>query len=74
MTEKKSKRPKSTVRKGFGILNPYGDMWTTDIFDTAEAAQRHLDDFWQGFEGKQDLARYRIVKAAQRTSFVADHQ
>ena len=72
MSETKTKRtPKATSRVGYGIVNPYGDMWTTDIFETEDSARKHLANFWRGVEN-QDLRRYRIVRAETRTSFLGD--
>lgn len=71
MEMKVKKAPKATGFEGFGIVNPYGDMWTTDVFRSPEAASEHLADFWRGSPEK-DLSRYRIVKAKVRTSFVAE--
>ena len=53
----------------FGILNPWGDVWTPDTFDTEEAAREHLRDFWSqpGFGRKyQDVTRFKVVPVTVR--------
>ena len=67
------RRPKATSRVGFGIVNPFGDMWTTDIFNSEEATRNHLKRFWSVVDSSsRDLSRYRIVRATQTTKFLAD--
>jgi hypothetical protein len=56
-------------RDGYGILNPYGDMWTTEIFETPAAAEQFVRDFWRGAKDI-DHSRFRVVRARVRTSFV----
>ena len=67
MTMKKERRPKTAYRDGFGILNPYGDFWTSDIFETVDKAREHVRQFWLGCNPAQDIGRYKIVRARQRT-------
>lgn len=67
----KAKRPKMNSHKGYGILNPYGDMWTSHIFPTREAAKAHVRDFWSGVKG-HDLSGYRIVWARQAAHYIRD--
>ena len=47
----------------FGILNPYGRIWTSDTFLTREAARRHVDDFWRNFPDPKarDTSRFTII-------------
>jgi len=37
----------------FGLKNAYGQFWTTDTFNTPEAAAKHWNAFWSlpGFKG-----------------------
>lgn len=56
----KAKRPKPyRTTKRFGILNPSGDMWTVNTFETSNAAQRHLEAFF----GKPHigLKKFKII-------------
>jgi hypothetical protein len=65
------KRPRANATTGWGILNPYGDVWTPEIFETPEQAQKHLEDFWKSFPGPNtDTRKFRIVKARVRVSAV----
>jgi hypothetical protein len=71
----KNKRPKSTSLGGYGIVNPYGDMWTVEVFPTEKQARDHLERFWaSGEHGTTDLSRFKIVHAKQTTSYVDDVQ
>ncbi|MET4197318.1 hypothetical protein ABIA95_000140 [Bradyrhizobium sp. LA8.1] len=69
----KPKRPKPYRSTGYGILNPYGDMWTPEMFETKAEATSHLERFWSqpGF-GPNDLSRFKIVKAKQVVHYVGD--
>lgn len=68
-----ARKPRSTAREGFGILNPYGDVWTTDIFPSAEEAREHVVTFWRDtMKEPQGAGGYRIVRVKQRTSFVGE--
>jgi hypothetical protein len=69
----KPKKPKGTSRTGYGILNPYGDMWTSEVFDTPAQAQAHLEGFWKGIQD-HDLSKFKIVHAKQACSFVSNIQ
>lgn len=60
-------KPKSAHRDGWGILNRYGDMWSSNVFSTKEQAESYLRDFWRGNENAPDLTSYRIIWCRQRT-------
>lgn len=64
---REQKKPRSAARQGFSIVNPYGDMWTTEIFGTAEQAHEYVRQFWKGkpFD-------YRVVRARLRTSYLGE--
>lgn len=69
-----TKRPRRRTARhvGFGILNPWGDMWTSEVFSTQEAARDHLAAFWRGSSSPPDLTRYRIVRARQVAHYVGE--
>lgn len=46
------KKPKPARGKAFGILNPYGDLWTYDHFPNEGAAREHVRSYWSAFPGK----------------------
>lgn len=48
------------VLKRWSVLNHIGELWTRDIFGTAEEAQAHIDAFQKGFKG--DLSKHRPVR------------
>jgi hypothetical protein len=31
----------------FGIINPYGGIWTPNTFDTPEDAARYVSNYWK---------------------------
>lgn len=55
-----SKKPQPYSRTALGILNPWGDVWTSTVFDSEEAARGYLESFWAG-NPNADLSRYRFV-------------
>lgn len=60
--ERQAKRPKPARGKAYGILNPYGDLWTYEHFQTVEAAEKHVRDYWAGFPTlPHDLAAFKVV-------------
>lgn len=67
----KAKRPAMSSHNGYGIVNPYGDMWTSTIFPSAHQAREHLRDFWSGVKG-HDLSKYRIVWARQSAHYIRE--
>lgn len=62
------KRIKSTSRTGWGIVSPYGQMWTTEIFQTEEEAGDYIKRFWAGVKNAPELSKFRIVRAKTTTS------
>jgi hypothetical protein len=62
MAEKrKGKRvePRESFHTRFGIINPYGQFWTDDTFDSIESAERHVRAFWNGTD--TDITRFSYV-------------
>ena len=75
VTATKSNKPKAVTREAWGILNPWGDLWSYEVFDTAEAALEHLEAFWRkpGFKDEhRDTSKYRIVKVKVRVAVIAN--
>jgi hypothetical protein len=50
-------------RPGFGIVNPFGQFWSTDIFDSEDDAKRHLERFWSGVKNAPSLDQFTVVPA-----------
>lgn len=61
-----TKAPRSSTLDRWGILNPWGDVWTVDTFNDADSAREYLRAFWSG--QKQDLTTFRIVPVRVRVS------
>lgn len=56
-----AKRVKPARRDLFGILNPFGDVWTTDTFETKAQATRYVADFWRTTKDI-DLAQFKVIR------------
>ncbi len=55
---------KPTSRAGLGIVNRYGEFWSTELFENAEAAEAHFRGFWNCFgHFSADWSDYRLVPA-----------
>lgn len=70
---KKKRSPKPAEAVGFGILNPYGDMWTGRVFETADEARCFLEGFWRGIS-KSDPNKFKIVRAIAEARYIGDLQ
>lgn len=58
----KASRPKGyTDDTRFGILNPWGDVWTSETFTSEDRARKHIEDFWRGINDAGDLTMFKIV-------------
>lgn len=65
------KRPKPARGKSFGILNPYGDLWTYDHFRTEQEAHEHIRTFWRSFPGPaRDTSRFKVVPVRVTVSVI----
>jgi hypothetical protein len=69
-----AKKPKSASARGFGILNPFGDMWTHTIFESPREAQAYVKHFWNGNPNVGALTQFKIVRVRQSTFYVGDLQ
>lgn len=64
---------KTYTRRGFGILNPWGDLWTGTVFDNEAEARIYFDRFWSspGFEkADKDFSKYKVVPVSSTTQVV----
>lgn len=59
MKPKKKKSGAYRTRR-YGILNPYGDVWTPDTFNTIAAAQKHIAMFWAS-QPTKDLSKFTVT-------------
>jgi hypothetical protein len=48
----------------FGILNPYGGLWTHHTFPTEAAARAYVTDFWR--TSSQDVSKFSVVPVRVR--------
>lgn len=56
-----SRRAKPARGKALGILNPYGDLWTYETFDTEAEARAYIAAFWRGMPGEAGLERFTVI-------------
>lgn len=60
---KLTKRPKGYIDETrFGILNPWGDVWSSETFTTEDAARAYINAFWRNVKDPGDLSRFRVVR------------
>lgn len=64
------KKPKGARGTAWGILNPWGDVWTHNTFTTSMAASAHIDEFWDqpGF-GPTDRSKFRVVPVEVQVTY-----
>lgn len=49
------------VRNGLAIINPYGGVWTDEIFQTPDDAMKYLKEFWKN--GNNRFKEYKLAVA-----------
>jgi hypothetical protein len=49
------------TRHGLAIINPYGGVWTDEIFQTPEEAMEYLNKFWKNKNDR--LKEYKLAVA-----------
>ena len=54
------RNPHALVFEAFGILSPYGGVWTRDVFETEASARQHIAAFWAKTP-KLDQSEFRVV-------------
>lgn len=58
----KASKPKgSTDDSRFGILNPWGDVWTSRTFKSEGKARKYIEDYWRGIDDAGDLTQFKVV-------------
>lgn len=63
------KKPDERVEYGIAIINPYGGIWTGEIFDDVAKAQAYLKNYWKGQE-KPEIEKFSFAPAIQTTKIV----
>jgi hypothetical protein len=48
-------------RKAFGILNAFGEPWTTQAFGSENEARGYMELFWKGISNPPDMSKHTIV-------------
>lgn len=67
MAESGKRKPKGAKGEAWGILNPYGDLWTWQSFDTEAEALEYIVRFWRG-NPKIDLRQFKPVRVKVHTT------
>lgn len=58
----KASRPRGYVDTNrFGILNPWGDIWTSETFKSEAEARKHIEDFCRLIDDAGSLTRFKVV-------------
>lgn len=70
--DRKAKRPKPARGKALGILNPYGDLWTYETFQTEELARAYIKAFWAPIDHGPDLSKFTVIPVKVTVSAIAD--
>lgn len=60
MPATKTKTPRPYKMERFGILNPWGQIWSCNTFETADDARKYLYDFFAKSED-HDTSRFKII-------------
>jgi hypothetical protein len=55
-----ARRSRPARHKAWGIINPHGDIWTHDTFETAGEARAHVRRFWA--DTNVDPDHFEIVR------------
>jgi len=55
------------TRQGIAIINPYGGIWTNEVFKTPEEALGYLKAYWKGVPN-HDISKFRLAMAVQTTT------
>ena len=58
------------VRTGLAIINPYGGIWTDEIFQTPEEALKYLRAFWGA---DKDLSNFKLAHAKLEVNLELQH-
>lgn len=61
--------PRPNITTGLAIIGPYNTVWTSDVFETPEAAYKHLDAFWKG---KWEPRQWRVVPATLTVAVITE--
>lgn len=51
LPKRKARQPKGARGEAWGILNPYGDLWTWQTFETQDEAMEHVARVWRPLGG-----------------------
>lgn len=58
---RRAKPARSTGCKVYGILNPYGDLWTWKTFASEDEARAHIRNFWRGTGHEAGVDRFTVI-------------
>lgn len=59
-----SRMLRPVVKHGWGILNPYGNIWTDKTFESPEEAYEYLKAFWKKATDRE-LQKFKIVRVTK---------
>lgn len=62
------RKPKAATGEAWGIINPFGDVWTYDTLKTPEAAEEYVRWFWAGTKDGPALDTFKPVRVRVRVT------
>lgn len=65
--------PKPATCRGFGIVNPFGDIWSTNIFETENEARSYINDYCWSMKG-WDATKFSIIPVEATVRAIAGRQ
>lgn len=57
---KPAKAPRPYAMDRFGILNPYGEIWSSHTFGTEAEGKEYVDRYWNG-QPPHELKKFKVV-------------
>jgi hypothetical protein len=68
------KKPKPARGEAWGILNPYGDLWTYETFESEDAVKAYVKRFWSDFppSSRGDLTKFKPVRVRVTVSVLPE--
>ncbi len=58
---RRAKPARSSGCQVFGILNPYGNLWTWETFASESEARDYVRRFWLSMPGTTDLSKFKVI-------------
>jgi hypothetical protein len=70
--ERDVKPVEPTSGEMWGVLNPYGQFWSYNTFNSEAEARAHVERFWHGLTPPGDLSRFTPVRVRVTVELLTD--